>query len=291
MAFSEKKRLQLESKIMSYKFRDKDADQRKTYDEVFDEKTLLTIYSLMTSGIIDILDFPLATGKEGNVFRANTADGKLLAVKIYRVSNSTFKNIQKYITGDRRFSKVGKNHRRGIYMWAQKEYRNLERMHGKGISVPKPVKCQDNVVVMEYVGTEDTPARHLKDVEIEDPQTLFDNIIGQMKVMYLDAGLVHADLSEYNILMRDSQLGPAADKTSNSTRGQTPTSTTGQAVPPNHSMAQEPVIIDVGQAVLTNHPMAQEFLVRDINNICHFFNKHGVETDKNELLTMIRGDE
>ncbi len=256
MGFSEKKRMELESKIMSYRYRDKDSDQRKTYDEVFDEKTLMTLYKLMTNNVIDVLDFPLATGKEGNVFRANTIDGKRLAVKIYRVSNSTFKNIQKYIQGDRRFRGVGKNHRRGIYMWAQKEFRNLDRMHENGIRVPRPVFCENNVVVMEYIGTKDTPARHMKDVELEDPEAIFTHLVEQMRMMYQDADLVHCDLSEYNILMLDG----------------------------------EPVIIDVGQAVLVTHPMAQEFLIRDINNITHFFNKHGVESDKDEVLKMIKGD-
>ena len=256
MAFSEKKRLQLESKIMSYRYRNKDSDQRKTYDEVFDEKTLLTLYKMMTNEVFDTLDFPLATGKEGNVFHATTHGGQPLAVKIYRVSNSTFKNIQKYITGDRRFRGVGKNHRRGIHLWAQKEYRNLERMYNNGIIVPKPVSCENNVVVMEYIGTEVQPAKHLKDVELENPQEVFDNLAGQMKTMYQEAELVHADLSEYNVLM----------------------------------MGQSPIIIDVGQAVLINHPMAQEFLVRDVKNIIKFFNKHGVEADNAEVIEMIRGE-
>ena len=83
MAFSEKKRLQLESKIMSYRYRDKDSDQRKTYDEVFDEKTLLTLYKMMTNEVFDTLDFPLATGKEGNVFRATTHDWVVNMVTVF----------------------------------------------------------------------------------------------------------------------------------------------------------------------------------------------------------------
>lgn len=244
----------LESKIQAYKIRDKDSDQRKTYDEVFDERTLLTLYNLMSNNVIDILDFPLATGKEGNVFRANTRDGKYVAVKIYRVNNSTFKHLQKYIVGDKRFRSVGKNHRRAIITWAQKEFRNLERMREAGISVPKPVKCVDNIVVMEYVGTAEKPSKHLKDIEISDPEPLFETIIGQMEKMYRDVGLVHADLSEYNILMTDGG----------------------------------PVIIDVGQAVLKDHPMANEFLARDVQNIVRFFNKHGIEAEQESILARIK---
>lgn len=255
MEFSEKKRSQLEAKLLSYRFREKDADQRKTYDDVFDEITLLTLYGLMSSGVFDILDFPIATGKEGNVFRANTVKGEHLAVKIYRVSNSTFKNIQKYIVGDKRFKGVGRNHRRGIYLWAQKEYRNLERMSKAGMSVPKPVTFSKNVVVMEYIGTHEVPARHLKDTDMNDPEVIFKHLVEQLRVLYQDVDMVHADFSEYNILMR----------------------------------GQSPVIIDVGQAVLKDHPMAGEFLQRDVGNLARYFSKHGISTDVDELLSQIKG--
>jgi RIO kinase 1 len=257
MEFSEKKRAQLESKLLSYRFRVKDANQRKTYDDVFDEITLLTLYDLMSSGVIDTLDFPIATGKEGNVFRANTADGNMLAVKIYRVSNSTFKNIQKYVVGDKRFKNVGRNHRRAIILWAQKEYRNLERMTEGGISVPKPVACRKNVVVMEYIGTEEVPAQHLREAQLKNPDKIFKTLKKEIKTMYQDVGLVHSDFSEYNILLRNSA----------------------------------PVIIDVGQAVLKGHPMAETFLERDVANLIRYFNKLGVKATADEVLKEIRGEE
>ena len=150
----------LESKVLSYRNKDKDSDNRQTQDEVFDRDTLMTLYDLMTNEVIDELDFPIATGKEGNVFRATTHSGGYLAVKIYRISNSTFNNIQKYITGDERFRNIGKNRRRTIHTWAQKEYRNLERMRSSAICVPKVHVCVKNVIVMEFIGKDGTPAPH-----------------------------------------------------------------------------------------------------------------------------------
>lgn len=245
----------LESKVLAYRNRDKDSADRKTYDEVFDRTTLMTLYDLMTNEIIDNLDFPIATGKEGNVFRATTHDGGYLAVKIYRMSNATFNNIQKYIAGDERFRNLGKSRRRTIHTWAQKEYRNLERMGAIGLAVPKARVCVKNIIIMEFIGQDGTPAPHLKDMKLENPQEVYDKLFGNLKRMYRETQLVHADFSEYNVLMLDG----------------------------------EPIIIDVGQAVLNTHPMAMEFLKRDISNLARFFRKHGIKSDENDMLKQIAG--
>src|SRR4030042_1552098 len=81
---------------------------RKTQDEVFDKYTLSTIEKLISDKIIDMLDFPISTGKEGNVFRAITPKKKFVAIKIYRTSTSTFKHISDYIIGDPRFESFHK---------------------------------------------------------------------------------------------------------------------------------------------------------------------------------------
>ncbi len=250
MKIDDKKIRELESKVLAYRFRDKNLEDRKIYDEVFDHETLMTIYGLTTKGYFDTLDFPIATGKEGNVFRATTLDGNYVAVKIYRMSNSTFNNIQKYIAGDMRFRSVGKNKRRTIHLWAQKEFRNLERMHTNDIIVPKPITCIKNIIVMEFIGIDETPEPHLRSVDIEDPNELFKILYDNLKDIYQKAGLVHADFSEYNILMTESG----------------------------------PTIIDVGQAVLKNHPMAKEFLERDIKNLARYFKRFDIQVEVEDLM-------
>ena len=124
---------------------------RKTLDEVFDKSTLLALEKLISSKVIDILDFPISTGKEGNVFRGVTPDKKFVAVKIYRTSTSTFKHISEYIIGDPRFSSLPKNRRDVIFAWTQKEFKNLERLARVGVSAPKPITKIKNVLVMEYI--------------------------------------------------------------------------------------------------------------------------------------------
>jgi len=253
MKIDDKKLRELEKKVLAYRFRDKDLEDRKIYDEVFDHETLMTIYGLTTKGYFDTLDFPIATGKEGNVFRATTQDGDYVAVKIYRMSNSTFNNIQKYIAGDVRFRNVGKNNRRTIHLWAQKEFRNLERMHTNDIIVPKPIVCTKNIIVMEFIGIDETPAPHIRSVDIENPEELYQILYDNLKRIYQKAGLVHADFSEYNILMTES--GPS--------------------------------IIDVGQAVLTNHPMAKEFLERDIKNLARYFKRFDIQVEVEDIMKEI----
>jgi len=139
-----------------------------------------------------------------------------------------------------------------IQSWVMKEFRNLKKAQEIGINAPRPLAIEDNVIVMQYIG-EDKPALPLLKHEMEDPEDMFKEVIKQVKRMY-KAGLVHADLSEYNILV----------------------------------LKEKPYLIDFGQAVLLTHPKALEFLERDIWNVCTFFKKKGVDCDPVSTLNKIR---
>ncbi len=246
----------LGDKIQTLERREKSAEDRKTYDEVFDHNTLLAVYKLITSGVIERLDYPISTGKEGNVFCATGEDGVLFAVKIYRVSTSTYKNLTKYITGDPRFRNIPKDKRGIIYTWARKEYKNLSRMFSAKIASPEPKRLVDNVLVMEYIGSENRPAPMLKDVSLPNPKKSYWSILDMMRKLYLDANLVHGDLSEYNILFEKGEC----------------------------------FLIDVGQSVVLEHPLSEELLKRDASNIARYFGKLDVKTDVDEMLKYIKGD-
>jgi RIO kinase 1 len=83
---------------------------------------------------------------------------------------------------------------------------------------------------------------------------VYDATVEFMKRLYQDAHLVHADLSEYNILVDDQG---------------------------------DPVFIDMGQSVLVEHPRAQEFLQRDVSNVVKFFNEAGVQASPITVLREI----
>ncbi|HID71752.1 MAG TPA: serine protein kinase RIO [Thermoplasmata archaeon] len=232
-----------------------DKEGRKAFGGVFDGLTLQTIFKLFHTPYLEDFEFPIATGKEADVFCGRTKDGKLLAVKIFRINTSSFKNMLPYIEGDRRFSHLKKGAKNISRLWAKKEFKNLHRLHQAGVSVPEPIYLRDNIILMEYIGDEVTFSPDLKSVDLEPDQykRIFENFKTYLYLMYNKAELVHADLSEYNILFWKDKI----------------------------------YIIDVGQAVLKSHPNAQEFLKRDIKNMVRFFTKKGVDAEEKELWNYI----
>ncbi len=243
----------LESKVESWRIRIKDAEERKTYDEVFDRRTLFTLQKLISDGTLETIDYPISTGKEGNIFRATSSAGAR-AVKIYRTSTSTFHTISRYIEGDPRFPLSGGNRRKLIYAWANKEFKNLIRMADHGVRVPKAHRCFRNVLVMTYLGSARGPAPELRSVNVDDPHRLFDLILEDMRRIRRSQ-LVHGDLSEYNILL----------------------------------WLRLPYIIDVGQSVTLDHPHAEEWFHRDMRNMARYFAKIGVNVSHEELVRLVRG--
>lgn len=243
-----------EREIDHWRVRRKDTNDRKSYDEVFDQQNLMRVYKLFTDGVIDKLDFPISTGKEGNVFRATTPKNEFVAVKIYRTSNANFSEMAKYVMGDPRFKGLNARKRKLIYAWAHKEFLNLGLFANAGVRVPRPYKYLGNIVVMEYIGDETAPARELRNTKLEDPEAIAEILLGYVKIAYQKAELVHSDLSEFNVLM----------------------------------LGQEPVVIDVGQAVMLGHPMAEEWLERDVKNLARYFKKYGVMIDAKQRLEEIR---
>ncbi|MBO4357182.1 MAG: serine protein kinase RIO, partial [Candidatus Methanomethylophilaceae archaeon] len=208
----------------------KTGDEKQTDAEVFDKKTLMTIYDFMTSGYVDAVHYPISTGKEGNVFYATDSDDEPMALKIFRTSTSTFKRVAKYVEGDPRFRGVTGNRWKLIYAWVNKEFKNLDRYNQAGIPVPEPITFSQNCLLMEYIGDEKGPVPQLKDVVLEDPDETYDEVLSFIIDGWQEAHLVHGDLSEYNILMMDG----------------------------------EPIMIDVGQAMTRDHYNAKELLERDI---------------------------
>ncbi len=237
----------LETRVDALKHRDKDRTEiRRTSSEIFDEHTLMLLYKLLSDGAFDTLEFPISTGKEANIFRGTKGD-RFVAVKIYRVATATFKTFGKYIIGDPRFRSIGKDHRSLISLWAKKEYKNLTRLTEAGIRVPRPIVCRDNVLVMEYIGQPDAAAPMLRDAGLDPKgiERVRQEVLNFFDQSYNRAGLVHGDLSEYNILIDGKKT----------------------------------VFIDMAQAVVLEHPMAQELFVRDLKNMAAWFRKKGQPFD------------
>lgn len=236
----------------------RDENQRKVFDKVFTEYSLTTLYSLSEKKLFKYIEYPISTGKEGNVFRAEDYNNQFLAIKIYKILTSNFNNMQNYIVGDNRFKKTKKSRKDIIFTWTQKEYKNLERMNKAKVRVPIPIAFQKNILVMELVGVNGEPAKRLKDVKVKDIDYIYEKIVEYIARMVYVAKLVHSDLSEFNILVEEKD---------------------------DH---QEPIIIDCGQAVLLTHPKASEFYERDIANMASYFKKKGIDTSPEKLKEQIK---
>ena len=239
----------------------KDRDMFKIVEEVFDSITMGYVYKLYSRGVIWDLKGVVSSGKEARVYWAKSRSGEDLAVKIYLSATAEFrKSIRKYIIGDPRFEDIPSgNFRRLIYEWARKEYRNLKRMYESGVRVPRPIAHMANIVVMEFLGEEGYRAPLLAEIGDElgsdELKSIFFDVVEQLRLIVCKSGLVHADLSEYNIMV----------------------------------WKDKPWIIDVSQAVRHSHPYAMEFLERDVDNIYSYFeDKIELGLSKEELLGELR---
>ena len=231
----------------------KDEDVIKTVDEVFDAFTNYHLYRLRnTLKALKELRGSISSGKEAKVFWGRGWRGEELAVKIYLTSSAEFrKSIREYIIGDPRFPSIPPKFRDLVYLWARKEFGNLEAMRAAGVSVPEPKAVSGNVLVMQFLGENGYRAPLLaeayKELEPELIGSFFQMVVDDLKKMVCRAGLVHGDLSEYNIMIWDGRTW----------------------------------IIDVAQAVSVAHAKAREFLERDLDNLFRFFSKF-VDTSAQE---------
>ncbi len=225
----------------------------KTEKGVFDEFTKRNLFELQSRNIIDeeVELSPYKIGKESNVF-LTTKQGQKVIVKIYRLQNADFKRMYNYIKKDPRYSGL-KNHRRQIiFAWTQREFKNLLRAQKAGILAPKPLALRENIIVEEMIGLSQ-PALALKDAPPQQPEDFFNKVIDNVKKLY-QAGLVHGDLSSFNIL--------------------------------NH--ADTPYLIDFSQTTLTRTPNSEELLERDLKNLFTYFRKFNFSIDLEQTLKKIR---
>ena len=234
--------------------RRKDAGQRKLLDEFFDHSTLLAVSRLVNQGLFDVLDHPIASGKEGGVFRASKGTD-LRAVKIYRISNTTFRHLPPYALEELRREASARNFGGLIFAWTRREHTVLGRLADAGVRAPKPYGHYRNVLVMEFIGDADGAAPRLKDVPIDDPATLYEELVREFGRMVRGARLVHGDLSPYNTLYHDGHV----------------------------------VVIDVAQSVRSDHPEARRLLERDLTNFGRFLGRLGHRVDLPEFLAAVGG--
>lgn len=213
------------------------------------------IQPLVDDGLVDEVIRRLKSGKEADVYVVRCGSD-IRCAKVYKeAENRSFKQAVQYQEGRKvrnsrdaramaKGSKFGRKQQEET--WQTAEVDALFLLANAGVRVPQPYTCLDGVLLMELVTDEDgLAAPRLSDVPLSKEQALADHeIMIQYVVRMLCAGLVHGDLSEFNVLM---------DK-------------------------DGPVIIDLPQAVnAAAHNHAKAMLERDVANMTHYYGQYAPE--------------
>jgi RIO kinase 1 len=232
------------------------------------------LQSLIEEGLIDTVVRQLMSGKEAMVFVVRSGEQTLCA-KIYKEANNrSFRQAVDYtenrkVKNSRSARAMAKGSRFGRQeqeaAWQSAEVDALYRLAAAGVRVPQPFNFHDGVLLMELVtDAEGDAAPRLNDVAFTPAQALqhHTTLIAEV-VRMLCAGVVHGDLSEFNILLAHMHGADGAVG------------------------VDEPVIIDLPQAVdAAGNNHAQRMLLRDVANLRDFFGQFAPE-----LLTTQYGPE
>lgn len=217
------------------------------------------------SSYVDAVVGLINDGKEATVYlcrtRPGVADTDQLAAKMYRARKfRAFANEATYINPDKiRDRRMGKamrqktRHGRAAahHHWIDREWQMLEMLHAAGASVPQPyLHCSDGIL-MEYIGRGGERAPALAELRLtqEEAERVFPLVVRDIEIL-LACGVVHGDLSAYNILYLDGT----------------------------------PRLIDLPQATrIDDAPDPWALFHRDITNVCEYFHKRGVDVDVLDL--------
>jgi RIO kinase 2 len=192
----------------------------------------LAINAFVKAGVLEAFGKSLGVGKEADVFDALDPKGVRVAVKFHRLGRISFRQTRR---------KRGYMLDRAGWLFqsrlaAEKEFEALKLVHEHGVSVPQPISQNRHAIVMGVI----EGGMLIRWRKLENPAAVLEEILINVRHAFLDAGVVHGDLSEYNVILR----------------------------PDMHVL-----IIDWPQFVRKDHPNAQDLLVRDITNVLDFFRR------------------
>ena len=214
-------------------------------------KTPKSLELLVTDGFIDEVIHPLKSGKEAAVYVVRS-EGEIRCAKVYKTANKRGFHKQalyqegRKVRNSRQARAMKNNSRFGRQqqeeVWQNAEVDALYRLAAAGVRVPQPYNFVEGVLLMELVTDgHGAAAPRLIDLELTSEQALeYHGLIIKEVVRMLCAGLVHGDLSEFNILID----------------------------------LHGPVIIDLPQAVdASANNNAARMLQRDVNNLAVYFGR------------------
>ncbi|MFX1607196.1 MAG: RIO1 family regulatory kinase/ATPase [Promethearchaeota archaeon] len=204
-------------------------------------------------GLVHDVLYPMSAGKEASIFIA-TWNNHPIVLKAYRIWSTPHK------------LSMGKGHIRASSgkktRWilglvediAVQEFDILQNCFKAGVRVPTPIGRVANYLTMRFIGDGENPAPQLREVDLENPEEVMNEIFDQYLLMYSDAHYIHGDLSAFNILWWNNK----------------------------------PWIIDVPQGESVNKwsdmNKVELILRRDIKNVLRYFKSYGIERDSEYIL-------
>lgn len=210
----------------------------------------LAINALVKAGVLEAFGKPLGVGKESDVYDALTPKSDQVAVKFHRLGRVSFRQTRRV-----RSYVAQRHHISWLYqsrLAAEKEVQALRLVYSCGVAVPKPISQNRHVVVMGMI--EGAELAEFND--IPNPEETWSEILSNVRTTYVKAAVIHADLSEFNIILK----------------------------PDLHIR-----IIDWPQYVKKDHPNAEQLLKRDIRNVLRFFKrKFKTKTSLKEALDYVK---
>jgi RIO kinase 2 len=209
----------------------------------------LAINAFVKAEVLEAFGKPLGVGKEADVYDALNPKSERIAVKFHRLGRISFRQTVR---------KRGYTTEHASWLFqsrlaAEKEFQALKLVFPHGVAVPEPIGQNRHVLVMGMI--EGAELAEYK--EIPKPKKVLKEILRNVRKAYLKARVIHADLSEYNVILKpDMRI----------------------------------LIIDWPQCVTKEHPNAQQLLTRDVKNILRFFRrKHMVKAKLKENLAYVTG--
>jgi len=210
----------------------------------------LAMNALVKADLIEALGKPLGVGKESDVYDALTPEGRRVAVKFHRLGRTSFRQTRRlrgYIDDRRHISWLYQSR-----LAAEKEFEALKIVYPHGVSVPEPIGQNRHVVVMGFIDGVEL----YRVPEVPNAEEVLDEILENVKITYQRAEIIHADLSEFNVVLK-----------------------------PDFNI----LIIDWPQFVKTSHPNAEMLLKRDVKNILTFFKRRfNIKRDLHKVLESIK---
>ncbi|MCE4599559.1 MAG: AarF/UbiB family protein [Desulfurococcales archaeon] len=215
---------------------------------------LLALANLVSRGVISRIGDRIGVGKESDVYIAETPTGDLVVVKFHREGRTSFTHLRRHRAYVARVDRVG--WLRIAKLVGEREFKALLSLHREKARVPEPIAYNRHCVVQEYIPGIDL--YRVKQLDEATAKKTLLEILESLRIAYLRVGIVHGDLSEYNIMITDE----------------------GEAY-----------IIDWPQYVYREDETAESLLNRDVNYIIRFYKRrYGIGVEPDRALRYIKGE-